>query len=62
MDMDFVGVDTAVHSGSIFYSITVIKTAIKNSGRRLILTHTTIACSYYKSASIKYTQMAFVIS
>lgn len=54
MDISTVGIDTVLHIGSIFYSITVIKAAIKNDVRRAILVHTTGTYSKYKSASEEY--------
>jgi len=54
MDNAMVGVDTVVHIGSIFYSMTVIKAAVKNNVRRAIFVHTTGIYSKYKSASEEY--------
>lgn len=54
MDNAMVGVDTVVHIGSIFYSITVMKAAVKNNVRRAIFVHTTGIYSKYKSASEEY--------
>ncbi|WP_082306989.1 NAD-dependent epimerase/dehydratase family protein [Bacillus sp. FJAT-27245] len=48
------GIDTVVHIASIFYSVTVIKAAIKNGVKRAILVHTTGIYSKYKSASEEY--------
>jgi nucleoside-diphosphate-sugar epimerase len=54
MDKSMVGVDTVLHIGSIFYSVTVMKAAVKNNVRRAILVHTTGIFSKYKSASEEY--------
>lgn len=54
MDKSMVGIDTVLHIGSIFYSITVMKAAVKNNIRRAILVHTTGIYSKYKSASEEY--------
>jgi len=54
MDKAMVGIDTVVHIGSIFYSITLMKAAVKNNVRRAILVHTTGIYSKYKSASEEY--------
>lgn len=58
-DQDFVdkameGVDTVMHIASIFYSVTIIKAAVKHNVRRAILVHTTGIYSKYKSASHEY--------
>lgn len=58
-DQDFVneamnGIDTVLHIGSIFYSVNVIKAAVKNNVRRAVLVHTTGIYSKYKSASEEY--------
>lgn len=58
-DQDFMnnamnGVDTVVHIASIFYSVTVMKAAVKNNVKRAILVHTTGIYSKYKSASEEY--------
>lgn len=54
MDKAMVGIDTVVHIGSIFYSIILIKAAVKNNVKRAILVHTTGIYSKYKSASKEY--------
>lgn len=54
IDQAMVGVDTVMHIGSIIYSITVMKAAVKNNVRRVILVHTTGIYSKYKSASEEY--------
>lgn len=54
MNEVMVGVDTVVHIGSIFYSVTLMKAAVKNNVRRAILVHTTGIYSKYKSASEEY--------
>lgn len=51
------GVDTIIHIASIFYSINVIKAAVKNNVRRAIFVHTTGIYSRYKSASYEYRQI-----
>lgn len=50
-------VDTVMHIGSIFYSINVMKAAVKNNIRRAILVHTTGIYSRYKSASQEYSNI-----
>ena len=54
MNQAMVGVDTVVHIGSIFYSVTVMEAAVKNNVSRAILVHTTGIYSKYKSASEEY--------
>ena len=54
MDSCMKDVDTMVHIGSIFYSINVMKAAVKNNIKRAILVHTTGIYSKYKSASEEY--------
>jgi nucleoside-diphosphate-sugar epimerase len=54
MDEAMVGVDTVMHIGSIFYSVTVMKAAVKYNVRRAIFVHTTGIYSKYKSASEEY--------
>lgn len=54
MDKSMVGIDTVLHIGTIFYSVTVMKAAVKNNVRRAILVHTTGIYSKYKSASEEY--------
>ncbi len=49
-----VGIDTVFHIGSIFYSVFVMKAAVKNNINRAILVHTTGIYSEYKSASEEY--------
>jgi nucleoside-diphosphate-sugar epimerase len=51
------GVDTVVHIASIFYSIPLMKAAVKNNVRRAILVHTTGIYSKYKSASEEYKEI-----
>jgi nucleoside-diphosphate-sugar epimerase len=48
------GVNTVVHIASIFYSVTLMKAAVKNDVKRAILVHTTGIYSKYKSASEEY--------
>jgi nucleoside-diphosphate-sugar epimerase len=47
-------VNTVLHIASIFYSVTVMKAAVKNNVKRAILVHTTGIYSKYKSASEEY--------
>lgn len=54
MDKAAVDVDTVMHIGSIFFSVTVMKAAIKNNVKRAIFVHTTGIYSKYKSASEEY--------
>lgn len=54
MDEAMVGVDTVMHIAAIFYSVTLMKAAVKNNVRRAILVHTTGIYSKYKSASEEY--------
>ena len=59
MDQDFMdaamaAVDTVMHIGAIFYSLSVIKAAVKKSVRKAILVHTTGIYSKFKSASEDY--------
>lgn len=58
-DQEFVeramlGVDTIIHIASIFYSVNLMKAAIKHNVRRAIFVHTTGIYSKYKSASKEY--------
>nr|WP_106783597.1 NmrA family NAD(P)-binding protein [Lysinibacillus timonensis] len=48
------GVHTVLHIASIFYSVKVMRAAIKNDVKRAILVHTTGIYSKYKSASEEY--------
>lgn len=48
------GVDTVLHIASIFYSVNVMKAAVKNNVSKAILVHTTGIYSKYKSASEEY--------
>jgi len=54
VDRAMVGVDTVMHIASIFYSVNIIRSAVKNNVRRAILLHTTGIYSKYKSASEEY--------
>lgn len=54
MDSCMKDVDTVMHIGSIFYSVQVMKAAVKNNLKRAILVHTTGIYSKYKSASEEY--------
>lgn len=57
-----IGIDTVLHIGSIFYSVSVIKAAAKNNVRRTILVHTTGIYSKYKSASEDYKNIELEIN
>ncbi|MGM0804982.1 MAG: NAD-dependent epimerase/dehydratase family protein [Bacillota bacterium] len=48
------GVHTVVHIASIFYSVMVMRAAVKNDVKRAIFVHTTGIYSKYKSASEEY--------
>ncbi|MFJ5768862.1 NAD-dependent epimerase/dehydratase family protein [Psychrobacillus sp. NPDC093180] len=48
------GINTVVHIASIFYSVTLMRAAVKNDVKRAILVHTTGIYSKYKSASEEY--------
>lgn len=48
------GVNTVLHIASIFYSVTLMRAAVKNDVKRVILVHTTGIYSKYKSASEEY--------
>jgi len=54
MDSCMKDVDTVIHIGTIFYSIQVMKAAVKHNLKRAILVHTTGIYSKYKSASEEY--------
>ncbi len=56
-----VGVDTVVHISSIFYSAALIKAAIENSVKRVILVHTTGIYSKFKIASEEYKNIELTI-
>ena len=62
MDKAMSGIDEVVHIGSIFYSLTVIKAAVKNNVRRVICVHTTGIYSKHKSASEDYKNTELLIS
>lgn len=62
MDQAMVGVDSVVHIGSIRYSTTVMKAAVKSNVPRVILVHTTGIYSKYKSASEEYKTIEQAIS
>lgn len=57
-----IGIDTVLHIGSIFYSVSVIKATVKNSVKRAILVHTTGIYSRYKSASEGYKNIELEIN
>jgi nucleoside-diphosphate-sugar epimerase len=54
VDKAMEGVDQLIHIASIFYSVNLIKAAVKNKVRRAIFVHTTGIYSKYKSASYEY--------
>lgn len=54
IDKAMVGVDEVMHIASIFYSVNIIKAAVKNNVKRAIFVHTTGIYSKYKSASEEY--------
>lgn len=54
VDKAMVGVDTVMHIASIFYSVNIIKSAVKNNVKRAIFVHTAGIYSKYKSASYEY--------
>lgn len=54
MDSCMLGVDTVMHIGTIFYSLNVIKSAVKNKVRKVVLVHTTGIYSKFKRASAVY--------
>jgi len=54
VDKATVGVDTVVHIGSIFYSVILMRAALKNNVKKAIIVHTTGIYSKYKSASEEY--------
>lgn len=54
LDSCMIGVDTVLHFTSIFYSVNIMRAAVKNNVRRAILVHTTGIYSKYKSASEEY--------
>jgi nucleoside-diphosphate-sugar epimerase len=62
MNKVMTGVETVVHIASIFYSVTLMKAAVKNNVRRAILVHTTGIYSKYKSASEEYKKIEQTIS
>jgi len=57
LDRAMAGVNTVLHIGSIFYSLIVMRAAVKNNVRRAILVHTTGIYSKYKSASEEYKEI-----
>lgn len=54
VDKAMVGVDEVMHIASIFYSVNIIRAAVKNNVKRAIFVHTTGIYSKYKSASEEY--------
>lgn len=54
IDRAMIGVEEVIHIASIFYSINVIKAAVKNDVKRAVFVHTTGIYSKYKSASEEY--------
>ena len=61
MDNCMKDVDTVMHIGSIFFSIQVIRAAVKNNVKRAILVHTTGIYSKFKSASEEYNKIELEI-
>ena len=61
MNKAMVGVDTVLHIGSIFYSVILMRAAVKNNVRRAIFVHTTGIYSKYKSASEEYKNIEIAI-
>jgi len=57
MDNCMKDVDTVMHIGSIFFSIQVMRAAVKNNVKKAILVHTTGIYSKFKSASEEYTNI-----
>lgn len=62
VDQLMFGIDTVVHVGSIFYSVKLMKAAVKNNVKRAILVHTTGIYSKYKSASEEYKNIELTIN
>lgn len=54
VDDVMMGIEEVIHIASIFYSENVMKSAVKNNVKRVILVHTTGIYSKYKSASEEY--------
>lgn len=54
VDNAMAGVDTVMHIASIFYSVNIIRAAVKRNVKRVIFVHTTGIYSKYKSASEEY--------
>lgn len=57
-----IGIDTILHIAGIHWSLNIVKTAIQNNVKRLILVHTTGIYSKYKEASAEYRQIENEIS
>lgn len=57
LDTAMSGVHTVVHIASIFHSRKVVRAAVKNGVRRIILVHTTGIYSKHKSASEEYVRI-----
>ncbi len=57
LDRAMVGVDTVVHIASIYHSRAVVRAAVRNDVRRILLVHTTGIYSKYKSASDEYSNI-----
>lgn len=62
LDKAMVGVDVVIHISSIFYSVNVMKAAVKNNVKRAIFVHTTGIYSKYISASAEYKHIEETIS
>ncbi len=54
IEKTMVGVETVLHIYNIHHSVSIVKSAILNSVKRVILVHTTGVFSNFKSASIEY--------
>lgn len=61
LDKVMTGVDEVIHISSIYYSLNVVKAALKCNVKRIILVHTTGIFSKYKSASEEYKQIESAI-
>ena len=62
MSEAFIGIDTVLHIAGIHWSLNIVKSAIKNNVKRLILVHTTGIYSEYKESSAKYRHIENEIS
>lgn len=57
LDTVMENVETVFHIASIFYSEKIVKSAVKNKVKRIVLVHTTGIYSKFKSASFEYRQI-----